>query len=52
MRVEPIFQKGDYITARKLDANGTVLETYKGIIGFPTVTESRKSAEMEMRTDV
>ena len=45
-------QKGDYITARKLDANGTVLETYKGIIGFPTVTESRKSAEMEMRTDV
>ena len=45
-------QKGDYIIARKLDADGTVLETYKGIIGFPTVTESRKSAEMEMRTDM
>lgn len=45
-------QKGDYITAKKLDFNGNVLEIYKGIIGFPTVTESRKSAEMEMRTDV
>ena len=45
-------QKGDYITAKKLDNQGIVLETYKGIIGFPTVTESRKSAEMEMRTDI
>jgi hypothetical protein len=45
-------QNGDYITASKLNASGEVLEVYKGIIGFPTVTESRKSAEMEMRTDV
>lgn len=42
-------QNGDYITAYKLDNKGNVLETYKGVIGFPTVTESRKSAEMEMR---
>lgn len=45
-------QNGDYITAYKLDNAGNVLETYKGIIGFPTVTESRKSAQMEMRVDV
>lgn len=45
-------QKGDYITAYKLDNEGNVLETYKGIIGFPQTTESRKSAEMEMRTDI
>ena len=44
-------QKDDYITAKKLDSDGNVLETYKGIIGFPTVTQSRKSALMEMRTD-
>lgn len=45
-------QKGDYITARKLDDDGNILEVYSGIIGFPKTTESRKSAEMEMRTDV
>ena len=45
-------QKGDYITARKLDHTGAVLETYVGIIGSPKVTESRKSAEMEMRTEI
>lgn len=50
--LEVDLQKGDYITAKKLDNQGIVLETYKGIIGFPTVTESRKSAEMEMRTDI
>ena len=43
-------QKGDYITAYKLDDNGNVLEKYKGIIGYPETTESRKSAQMEMRT--
>ena len=45
-------QKDDYITAYKLDANGNILETYTGIIGFPTVTQSRKSALMEMRTNI
>lgn len=45
-------QNGDYITARKLSSSGEILETYRGVIGFPTVTQSRKSAEMEMRTDI
>ena len=45
-------QKGDYITAYKLADNGDILEVYKGIIGYPEVTQSRKSAQMEMRTDV
>lgn len=45
-------QKGDYITAKKLSSTGEVLETYRGIIGFPTVTQSRKSAEMEMSTNL
>ena len=45
-------QKDDYIVAKKLDFEGNVLEIYKGTIGFPTVTQSRKSALMEMRTDI
>ena len=48
--LEVDLQKGDYVTAYKLDNAGNVLETYKGIIGYPTVTQSRKSALMEMRT--
>lgn len=44
-------QNGDYIIANKLANNGEILETYKGIIGEPTVTQSRKSAEMKMETD-
>ena len=45
-------QNNDYITARKLDANGNVLETYVGSIGYPQVTQSRKTAEMIMRTNI
>lgn len=45
-------QKGDYITARKLSNDGTVLETYVGIIGSPEVNMSRKSAKMQMKTGV
>lgn len=45
-------QKGDYIVAKKLSNNGTVLETYKGIAGFPRVSQSRKSVLIEMRNDV
>lgn len=46
-------QNGDYITAKKMANDGeTVLETYTGIIGFPEVTQSRKSAIMQMRTDI
>lgn len=45
-------QNGDYIKASKLADNGSVLEVYSGIIGQSTVTQSRKSAEMKMETDV
>ena len=46
-------QNGDYIVAYKMaNDSTTILETYKGIIGEPTVTQSRKSAEMKMETDI
>lgn len=46
-------QNGDYVTARKMANDGkTVLETYIGTIGFPEVSQSRKSAIMQMRTDI
>ena len=50
--LEVDLQNNDYITAYKLAKNGDVLETYTGTIGFPTTSQSRKSAEMQMRTDV
>lgn len=50
--LEVDLQNNDYITAYKLADNGDVLETYTGTIGFPTTSQSRKSAEMQMRTDV
>lgn len=50
--LEVDLQNNDYITAYKLADNGDVLETYVGTIGFPTTSQSRKSAEMQMRTDV
>ena len=43
-------QNGDYIIAKKLSNSGDVLETYKGVIGEPSVSQSRKSAEMKMET--
>ena len=45
-------QRGDYITAYKLAYNGTVIETYRGVIGDPTSSMSRKSAIMQVRADV
>lgn len=45
-------QNGDYITAYKLAYDGTVIETYRGVIGDPTSSMSRKSAIMQVRTDV
>ena len=45
-------QENDYIKAYKLSNDGKILETYQGIIGFPTTSQSRKSAQMQMRTDV
>ena len=50
--LEVDLQKDDYIKAYKLSNNGDVLETYTGIIGFPTTDQARKSAQMQMRTDV
>jgi hypothetical protein len=50
--LEVDLQNGDYIIAKKLANSGEILETYKGIIGEPTVSQSRKSAEMKMETDL
>lgn len=44
-------QAGDYIEAKKLSDSGEVLETYQGMIGEPSVSQSRKSAQMKMETD-
>ena len=45
-------QNGDYITAYKLAADGTVIETYSGVIGEPTSSMSRKTANMQVRTNI
>ena len=45
-------QNGDFITAYKLANNGDVIETYSGVIGEPTSSMSRKSANMEVRTNI
>ena len=44
-------QNGDNIVAKKLSNLGEVLETYTGIAGEPSVSQSRKSVEMKMETD-
>lgn len=50
--LETDLEANDYIKAYKLSNNEDILETYQGIIGFPTTSQSRKSAQMQMRTDV
>lgn len=50
--VDTDLQNGDYITAYKLSNNGTVIETYSGIIGEPSTSMSRKSASMQVRTNI
>ena len=45
-------QNGDYITAFKLAYDGTVIETYVGVIGEPSSSMSRKSATMQVKTGV
>ena len=50
--LEVDIQNGDYIIAKKLSNDGEVLEIYKGKIGEPSVTQSRKSAQMKMETDI
>ena len=42
----------DFIRAYKLSNSGEILETYQGVIGFPTTSQSRKSVMMQMRADV
>jgi len=39
----------DRIIARKLAADGTVLERYEGVIGMPATNQSRKTAIMDAR---
>lgn len=45
-------QNGDFITAYKLDFAGNTIESYKGVIGEPTSSMSRKTANMEVRTNI
>lgn len=45
-------QNGDFITAYKLDFLGNTIESYNGIIGEPTSSMSRKTANMEVRTNI
>jgi len=45
-------QNNDTITARVLDKDGVTLITYKGIIGAPSVMQSRQEIQMIARADV
>lgn len=45
-------QNGDYITAYKLAYDGTIIESYSGVIGEPSTSMSRKSASMEVRMNI
>lgn len=45
-------QNGDYITAYKMAFNGDIIETYKGTIGEPSSSMSRKTASMQVRTNI
>lgn len=45
-------QNGDLITAYKLANDGTTLESYTGIIGEPSTSMSRKTAQMGVRMNV
>lgn len=45
-------QNGDLVTAYKLANDSSVIETYIGIVGEPSATMSRKTAEMQVRTDI
>lgn len=45
-------QNADYVTARKLAADGTALEEYTGTIGAPATSQSRQTALMALRQGV
>ena len=50
--VDVDLQNGDLITAYKLANDGTVLEQYVGVIGEPTSSMSRKTANMSVRMNI
>lgn len=50
--IDTDLQNGDLITAYKLTNNGDIIETYIGVIGEPTSSMSRKTAIMQVRTDI
>lgn len=50
--IEVDLQNGDLVTAFKLAADGSVIETYVGVIGEPSSSMSRKTAEMQVRTNI
>ena len=50
--IDTDLQNGDLVTAYKLKADGTVIDTYIGVIGEPTSSMSRKTAIMQVRTDI
>ena len=45
-------QNNDYVTAKKCDSQGNVLQTYKGNIGHPAVDQNRLWAVMDIRESV
>ena len=50
--VDTDLQNGDYIIGYKLANDGSVIESYTGVIGEPSTSMSRKSASMEVRMNV
>lgn len=50
--IEVDLQNGDLVKAYKLKYNGDIIETYIGTIGEPISSMSRKSAEMQVRTNI
>ena len=45
-------QNGDLITASKLANDGTLIEQYIGVIGEPSTSMSRQTAEMIVRKNI
>lgn len=41
-------QNGDYLIAKQVDKNNEILISYRGICGFPAVTQSRQYVLMQM----
>lgn len=45
-------QNGDLIKAYKLSNDGNTIETYTGVIGEPSTSMSRKTAEMRIKENI